>query len=86
MNCRPAASLGAGYWRNYLKPQGLAAIATEGALEQIRRQREAEERARLEEKAKAQVQGGPVRNQRTVGWGQGGLASACNAWATAFLM
>lgn len=44
-----------GYWRNYLKPQGLAAVATDGILEQIKRQREAEERSRMEEKAKAQA-------------------------------
>lgn len=44
-----------GFYRNYLQPQGLAAIATESVLEQIKRQQEAEERARLEEKAKAQA-------------------------------
>ncbi len=44
-----------GYWRNYLQPQGLAAFADAGILERIRQQREAEERARLEEKAKAQA-------------------------------
>ena len=38
-----------------MKPQGLAALATEGVLDQIKRQRDAEERAKLEEKAKAQV-------------------------------
>lgn len=48
-------SVPVGYWRNYLQPQGLAAFADAGILEQIRRQREAEERARLEEKAKAQA-------------------------------
>lgn len=51
----------AGFWRNYLKPQGLAAIATDGVLDQIKRQREAEERARLEERAKAQVGGWAAR-------------------------
>ncbi|KAL4458871.1 hypothetical protein ABPG75_013736 [Micractinium tetrahymenae] len=44
-----------GFWRNYLQPQGLAAFADAGILERIRQQREAEERARLEEKAKAQA-------------------------------
>lgn len=44
-----------GYWRNYLQPQGLAAFADAGILERIRQQREAEERTRLEEKAKAQA-------------------------------
>lgn len=44
-----------GYWRNYLQPQGLAAFADAGILERIRQQREAEDRARLEEKAKAQA-------------------------------
>ncbi|GAB4821713.1 hypothetical protein N2152v2_008759 [Parachlorella kessleri] len=48
-------SVPVGYWRNYLKPQGLAALATEGVLDQIKRQRDAEERAKLEEKAKAQA-------------------------------
>ena len=42
-----------GYFRNYLAPQGLAALATDSILDQIKRQQEAEDRARLEEKAKA---------------------------------
>eukprot|EP00887_Chlorella_sp_A99_P006469 scaffold3.g6469.t1 len=45
----------AGFWRNYLKPQGLAVFASEGILDRIRMQREAEERRKLEEKAKAQA-------------------------------
>lgn len=44
-----------GYWRNYLKPQGLAAFADSNILDQIRKQREEEERVRMEEKAKAQA-------------------------------
>lgn len=44
-----------GFYRNYLHPQGLASIATDSVLEQIKRQVEAEERARLEEKARAQA-------------------------------
>jgi len=48
-------SVPVGYWRNYLQPQGLAAFADAGILERIRQQREAEERARMEEKAKAQA-------------------------------
>jgi large subunit ribosomal protein L9 len=44
-----------GYFRNFLLPQGLAAVATDTILEQLQRQREAEERARLEERAKAQA-------------------------------
>ena len=48
-------SVPVGYWRNYLQPQGLAAFATGGVLEKIQRQREAEERAAMEEKAKAQA-------------------------------
>lgn len=46
-----------GYYRNYLQPQGLASMATESVLTAIRRRQEAEERARLEEKAKAQAMG-----------------------------
>lgn len=44
-----------GYFRNYLAPQGLASLATDSILEQIKRQQEAEDRARLEERAKAQA-------------------------------
>lgn len=45
----------AGYFRNYLQPNGWAAQATDGILEQIKKQRDAEDRARMEEKAKAQA-------------------------------
>lgn len=48
-------SVPVGYFRNYLAPQGFASIATDSILDQIKRQQEAEERARLEEKAKAQA-------------------------------
>ena len=44
-----------GYFRNFLAPQGLASLATDNILDQIKRQQEAEDRARLEEKAKAQA-------------------------------
>lgn len=44
-----------GYFRNYLNPQGLAAVATDSVLAQLAKAREAEERARLEVKAKAQA-------------------------------
>ena len=44
-----------GYFRNYLQPQGLAAVATDGILAQLAKQREAEDRARMEVKAKAQA-------------------------------
>jgi large subunit ribosomal protein L9 len=44
-----------GYFRNYLQPQGKAAVATDGILAQLAKQREAEERARMEVKAKAQA-------------------------------
>lgn len=44
-----------GYWRNFLKPQGLAVFASEGILEKIRAAKEAEERQRQEVKAKAQA-------------------------------
>eukprot|EP00204_Picochlorum_oklahomense_P002868 CAMPEP_0118805880 /NCGR_PEP_ID=MMETSP1161-20130426/29224_1 /TAXON_ID=249345 /ORGANISM="Picochlorum oklahomensis, Strain CCMP2329" /LENGTH=183 /DNA_ID=CAMNT_0006734915 /DNA_START=30 /DNA_END=578 /DNA_ORIENTATION=+ len=48
-------SVPTGYYRNYLKPQGYAALATENILEEIQRQKAVEERARMEEKAKAQA-------------------------------
>lgn len=48
-------SVPVGYWRNYLQPQGMAAFADAGILASIRRQREAEDRLKLEEKAKAQA-------------------------------
>ena len=48
-------SVPVGYWRNYLQPQGLAAFANAGILEQIKRQRAEEDRVRMEEKAKAQA-------------------------------
>ena len=44
-----------GYWRNFLQPQGLASFADEGVLRQLKRQRDEEERLRMEEKAKAQA-------------------------------
>ena len=44
-----------GYYRNFLQPQGLAAVATDTILEEIKRQNELKERARMEEKAKAQA-------------------------------
>jgi large subunit ribosomal protein L9 len=44
-----------GYFRNYLSPQGFASIATDTILEQIQRQQDAEDRAKLEERAKAQA-------------------------------
>ncbi|KAL6762183.1 plastid/chloroplast ribosomal protein L9 [Haematococcus lacustris] len=43
-----------GYWRNYLQPSRLANIASESLLSGIRKKKEAELRAKLEEKAKAQ--------------------------------
>eukprot|EP00889_Picochlorum_renovo_P008312 jgi/Picre1/35342/NNA_002804.t1 len=39
-------SVPTGYYRNYLKPQGYAALATENILEEIQRQKAVEERAR----------------------------------------
>lgn len=48
-------SVAVGYWRNYLQPQGLAAFANEGILDKIQKQRDAELRAKMEEKAKAQA-------------------------------
>ncbi|KAG7669766.1 hypothetical protein Ndes2526B_g06118 [Nannochloris sp. 'desiccata'] len=44
-----------GYFRNYLSPQGFASLATDSILEQIQRQQDAEDRAKLEERAKAQA-------------------------------
>jgi len=44
-----------GHYRNYLHPQGLAMIATESILADIEKNIAAEERAKLEEKAKAQA-------------------------------
>lgn len=44
-----------GYFRNYLAPQGLATVATEAILNQIQQKIKEEERARMEEKAKAQA-------------------------------
>ncbi len=48
-------SVPTGYYRNYLKPQGYAALATENILEEIQKQKTVKERARMEEKAKAQA-------------------------------
>lgn len=44
-----------GYFRNYLSPQGFASLATDSILQQIQRQQDAEDRAKLEERAKAQA-------------------------------
>lgn len=44
-----------GFYRNYLQPQGLAAMATDSILAEIKRKAEIEERMRMEEKAKAQA-------------------------------
>eukprot|EP00879_Flechtneria_rotunda_P008740 GHRR01009154.1.p1 GENE.GHRR01009154.1~~GHRR01009154.1.p1 ORF type:complete len:198 (+),score=77.52 GHRR01009154.1:203-796(+) len=44
-----------GYWRNYLQPQGIAKIANEQILEDLRKQKENAIRAKLEEKAQAQA-------------------------------
>lgn len=44
-----------GYLRNFLLPNGIARIATDGALEAIRARKEAAIRAKLEEKAQAQA-------------------------------
>lgn len=48
-------SVPVGYYRNYLQPQGLAAMATDNILAEIKKQKAVEERARLEERAKAQA-------------------------------
>ncbi|KAL4859136.1 50S ribosomal protein L9 [Chlorella vulgaris] len=48
-------SVPVGYFRNYLRPQGLAAFADANILEKIKRQREEEDRVRMEIKAKAQA-------------------------------
>lgn len=48
-------SVPVGYYRNYLQPQGLAAMATDNILAEIKKQKAIEERARLEERAKAQA-------------------------------
>ncbi|KAG2430512.1 hypothetical protein HXX76_010035 [Chlamydomonas incerta] len=44
-----------GYWRNFLLPNGMAKIASEGILNQIRAKKEDEIRKKLEEKAQAQA-------------------------------
>ena len=44
-----------GHYRNYLQPQGLAMIATESILADIEKKIAADDRAKLEEKAKAQA-------------------------------
>jgi large subunit ribosomal protein L9 len=43
-----------GYLRNYLAPRKLAAVATPGALEQVKQRKEAEERAAIEKVEKAE--------------------------------
>lgn len=43
-----------GYLRNYLAPRKLAAVATPGALEQVKQRKEAEERAAIERVEKAE--------------------------------
>lgn len=48
-------SVPVGYYRNYLQPQGLAAMATDNILAEIQKQKAVEERARMEEKAKAKA-------------------------------
>eukprot|EP00890_Picochlorum_soloecismus_P001193 jgi/Picsp_1/2074/NSC_05539-R1_50s ribosomal protein l9 len=48
-------SVPVGYYRNFLQPQGLAEVATEAVLAEIKKKQEIEERARLEQKAKAQA-------------------------------
>jgi large subunit ribosomal protein L9 len=48
-------SVPVGYYRNYLQPQGLAAMATDNILAEIQKQKAIEERARMEEKAKAKA-------------------------------
>lgn len=48
-------SVPVGYYRNYLQPQGLAAMATDSILAEIKKQKAVEERERLEERAKAQA-------------------------------
>jgi large subunit ribosomal protein L9 len=48
-------SVPVGYYRNFLQPQGLAAMATDNILAEIKKQKAVEERARLEERAKAQA-------------------------------
>lgn len=48
-------SVPVGYYRNFLQPQGLAEVATEAVLAEIKKKQEMEERARLEQKAKAQA-------------------------------
>ena len=44
-----------GHYRNYLQPKGLAMIATESILADIEKKIAADDRAKLEEKAKAQA-------------------------------
>ncbi|GLI59188.1 hypothetical protein VaNZ11_001021 [Volvox africanus] len=48
-------SVPVGYWRNFLLPNGMAKIASDAILAQIRRKKEDEIRKKLEEKAKAQA-------------------------------
>lgn len=54
-NAGDLKSVPVGHYRNYLQPQGLAMMATEGILEEIQKKQASEERAKLEEKAKAQA-------------------------------
>jgi large subunit ribosomal protein L9 len=54
-NAGDLKSVPVGHYRNYLQPQGLAAIATESILAEIEKKQAAEERAKLEDKAKAQA-------------------------------
>eukprot|EP00882_Tetradesmus_deserticola_P000979 GHRQ01001060.1.p1 GENE.GHRQ01001060.1~~GHRQ01001060.1.p1 ORF type:complete len:194 (+),score=89.05 GHRQ01001060.1:444-1025(+) len=44
-----------GYWRNFLQPQGIAKVASERILEDLRKQKENALRAKLEEKAQSQA-------------------------------
>ncbi|KXZ43264.1 hypothetical protein GPECTOR_96g730 [Gonium pectorale] len=48
-------SVPVGYWRNFLLPNGMAKIASEAILNQIRRKKEDEIRKKLEVKAQAQA-------------------------------
>lgn len=54
-NAGDLKSVPVGHYRNYLQPQGLAMVATEGILSEIQKKQAAEDRAKLEEKAKAQA-------------------------------
>ncbi|KAG2500924.1 hypothetical protein HYH03_000751 [Edaphochlamys debaryana] len=48
-------SVPVGYWRNFLLPNGMAKIANESILNEIRRKKEDEIRKKMEEKAQAQA-------------------------------